>query len=319
MHLWKQTRTLGFILVIISASATLARSQEKAKFEISATEKAILDLTNKERADQNLPPLKPNAKLFYAARLHSKNMAVTKQFTHILDNKNPIHRAQEYGYPVPFVGENIALGSLPPKQVVALWMNSPQHKENILKSQYTEIGIGAYKVANGEIYWTQVFGASKEAKNPPDLVVGKVEFPEPPEPGKKKPQVKPDPGKPDPGKPDPAPKPANSDPAKVPLVKTYTLTKTDKDDGLLKGRPSKIIQIHLEAGKNYTIELTSAQFNPYLFLKDDHGKIIAHEGSSGGDNSRINFQPKQSGTYRIVLTPQMIGSSGSCALQVREK
>lgn len=172
----------GAGLVLLLALFPLpARGQGKPeKFEVSPLEKEVLDLTNKERAKMELPPLKPNAKLFYAARFHSKNMAATKQFNHIIDGKSPIDRAKAYEYPSPFVGENIAGGAPTPELALKLWMNSQGHRENILKAQYKEIGIGVYRLGNGPLFWTQVFGSSKEGDNPPELTVGKTLILEPP-------------------------------------------------------------------------------------------------------------------------------------------
>jgi uncharacterized protein YkwD len=57
------------------------------------------------------------------------------------------------------IGENIAAGYPTPESVVAGWMASPGHRENILSAQFTEIGVG---MANGGgsygMYWTEEFG-----------------------------------------------------------------------------------------------------------------------------------------------------------------
>ena len=41
-----------------------------------------------------------------------------------------------------------------PEQVVQAWMDSPGHRENIMNSSFTHIGVGY--VASGN-YWTQMF------------------------------------------------------------------------------------------------------------------------------------------------------------------
>ena len=301
----------GFAVLVTLTMATPILGQAQ-KFEVSALEKGVLDLTNAERAKMNLPPLKPNAKLFYAARFHSKNMAVTKQFSHILDDKNPIDRAKAYGYPVPYVGENIALAAQTPAQAITIWMNSQGHRENILKPQYTEIGIGIYRSGNGPLNWTQVFGASKEADNPPDLTVGTTQFPEPPTktPDKPKPMPMPEPVSPF--------KPV--EPKQPPFEVQEKLSKSDNADPLLKDRPSKIFLVKLEANKKYLIDLQSTEFDAYLFLKDNAGKIISHDDDGGGGkNARISFQPTASATFRVVITSLKAGESGAFGLQVKQE
>lgn len=53
-------------------------------------------------------------------------------------------------------GENIAYGYTTSKAVMEGWLNSQPHRENILKSRYTKIGVGVY-YANGVYYWVQNF------------------------------------------------------------------------------------------------------------------------------------------------------------------
>ena len=54
-------------------------------------------------------------------------------------------------------GENIAMGYRTADAVMAGWMNSEGHRENILRSSFGSIGVCAYTV-NGVTYWVQLFG-----------------------------------------------------------------------------------------------------------------------------------------------------------------
>jgi uncharacterized protein (TIGR03000 family) len=127
-------------------------------FKISETEKAIIDLTNAERKKKDLPELKPNPKLFAAARKHSENMARLDKLEHELDGKKPKDRVKEAGYPGGFIGENVAYGPTTAEEVVTGWMNSEGHRDNILNKNFTEIGVGVAKNEKGAQYFTQVFG-----------------------------------------------------------------------------------------------------------------------------------------------------------------
>jgi uncharacterized protein YkwD len=127
---------------------------------LSADEKTILDLTNKAREEKSLPPLTVNPLLTKAARAHSANMAKQEKMDHVLDGKNPGDRVKEAGYKFSWAGENIAVGeNVTVRQVFDGWMNSEHHRDNILKPEYREIGIGIAHNAKGEVYYTQVFGA----------------------------------------------------------------------------------------------------------------------------------------------------------------
>lgn len=54
-------------------------------------------------------------------------------------------------------GENIAKGYQSADSVVTAWMESSDHKENILYSGFESIGIAVYNV-DGKWYWAQEFG-----------------------------------------------------------------------------------------------------------------------------------------------------------------
>jgi uncharacterized protein YkwD len=136
-----------------------APDSKPPELKLSEVEKGILELINKERAKENLPPFQPNPRLFQAARSHSANMARQNKMDHILDGKDPVARIKEAGYLHSWAGENIAYGARTPAEVVQLWMESPPHKANILNRKYTEIGIGMVESADGVPYYTQVFGA----------------------------------------------------------------------------------------------------------------------------------------------------------------
>lgn len=126
--------------------------------KLNQEEQAIIDLVNKEREKENLPPLVPHEKLVQIARAHSLNMAKQNRMDHTLDGKNPIDRAKEVGYQPPGVAENVAWGARTPDEVVRMWMNSPGHRANILGKQTTEVGIGVGRSGTGGPFYTLVLG-----------------------------------------------------------------------------------------------------------------------------------------------------------------
>jgi uncharacterized protein YkwD len=149
------------LLVLVACCLSLPAQEKKAPAKLSLTkeEQAVLDLTNAARAKEKLPPLKPNALLFEAARAHSRNMAKQEKLAHDLDDKTPFDRVKATGYAYSHVGENIAAGQgLTAKGALKMWMGSQGHRENILRKEYEEIGIGVARTAKGDIYYTQVFG-----------------------------------------------------------------------------------------------------------------------------------------------------------------
>jgi uncharacterized protein YkwD len=154
---------LLFVLVPFAVARDKTDPKKDAKkdeFKLTAEEKAVIELTNAERkkADKGLEPLKMNPQLMEAARAHAANMAKQDKLDHVLDEKEPVDRTKAAGYKSRFVGENIAWNQKSPAQVVAGWMKSEGHRENILRPEYAEIGVAVVRNTKGQPYWVQVFG-----------------------------------------------------------------------------------------------------------------------------------------------------------------
>jgi uncharacterized protein YkwD len=84
-------------------------------------------------------------------------MAKQSKLAHVLDGKSPVDRIKAEGYDCSRGGENVAWNDPTPKMVVATWMDSAAHKENILTKEFAEIGVGVAVNAKRERYWVQVF------------------------------------------------------------------------------------------------------------------------------------------------------------------
>lgn len=122
----------------------------------------VASLTNQERADNHLTTLTQNPLLAEAASLKAKDMAEKGYFSHTSpDGALPWKWLNQVGYTYEYAGENLAVNFVDSDEVVDAWMNSPTHKANILKQNFTEIGVG---MAKGEykgeetIFVVQFFG-----------------------------------------------------------------------------------------------------------------------------------------------------------------
>jgi uncharacterized protein YkwD len=128
---------------------------------LSAQEQAIVDLTNQQRQQAGLPPLQVNAKLVEAAHLQAEAMAQLGQMAHVLPGAalpTPESRFLYVGYNYSWLGENIAFNYPDANAVVTGWMNSPEHRANLLNPHFTEIGVGVAFDAKGQPYDCQDFG-----------------------------------------------------------------------------------------------------------------------------------------------------------------
>ncbi len=123
---------------------------------------AMLAALNTYRADNNLPPLPVNDKLSQAAQRHAYDMACNRMFYHDgSDGSTPASRVADAGYQAVRVSENV-YGSYPPlsgQEVVTWWATDPVdplHNQNLLTTQYPEIGIG-YAFFDNYGYYVIVF------------------------------------------------------------------------------------------------------------------------------------------------------------------
>lgn len=129
----------------------------------------VVALTNQERADAQLPTLTRSTLLDTAAQMKADDMAVGSYYAHVSpDGKTPLYWLQAVGYRYLNAGENLVIDRTSAEQAVSAWMQSYDHRSNILRPQFTEIGIG---VAEGEykgmstLYVVQIF-ATPHPKEP---------------------------------------------------------------------------------------------------------------------------------------------------------
>jgi uncharacterized protein YkwD len=128
----------------------------------------VIELTNQERSQAGLSPLKFESRLATAALQHSQDMALQDYFNHTQPNGGtPWDRINATGYQFSDAAENLIAGLSTPEDAVTVWMNSPEHRANILNPGLTEIGVGYYFLADdtGKVnyhhYWTQVFATPR--------------------------------------------------------------------------------------------------------------------------------------------------------------
>ncbi|WP_328935530.1 MULTISPECIES: CAP domain-containing protein [unclassified Streptomyces] len=127
---------------------------------LAATAAEVVELTNAERARAGLRALAVDPLLAAAAQAHSTDMVARAFYSHTSpDGSQPWDRAAAAGSRRRTIGENIACGQRSPAEVVEGWMNSPGHRANILKPDFTHIGIGFAGGGQMGTYWTQLFGA----------------------------------------------------------------------------------------------------------------------------------------------------------------
>lgn len=136
---------------------------EEFKFE-------VFKLVNEERRKLGKGELLYNIQLEKIADMHAQDMIDRDFFAHVNpDGVDVLTRVKTYNYDQRDVGENIALGQETPEEVMTSWMNSVPHRENLLKSNFIEMGVGIFPNERGDLAWVQVFGKQCSER---DNVVG---------------------------------------------------------------------------------------------------------------------------------------------------
>ena len=189
-------RTARAIIILIAFVSPLSAVAQEA-----VVIRDVYQRINGERVRNRLKPLKYNKTLEKAAQFHAEWMARNQQMEHLQEEAksledhrtcthHPINRAIKAGYiqwddvfrlenspegqivhakddANDYVGEIIAAGwgaghpATQPPTVVPGWMNSPEHRKEILTAHYKEMGIGV--AGNGyNTFWCVVFGQPRK-------------------------------------------------------------------------------------------------------------------------------------------------------------
>jgi uncharacterized protein YkwD len=143
----------------IPASTAEAEQSEILMWQLINRDR--LDATCAEETKGRAHPLQWDARLAAVARAHSEEMARNHFFAHTgLDGSEPSARVSRAGIRWQSTGENIAKVETV-VDAEAAFMNEPKfqpnHRGNILNPEYTHVGVGVARGANGMIYVTQEF------------------------------------------------------------------------------------------------------------------------------------------------------------------
>nr|WP_278003309.1 CAP domain-containing protein [Nodosilinea sp. TSF1-S3] len=126
----------------------------------AAMEALVYEQINEIRQQEGLNPLQPNGPLAEVARRYSQRMAEEDFFDHVSPTGDmPAQRVSGANIAYSMVGENLFTSTNAPDPAplaVQSWMDSPGHRENIVRSGFTETGVGVWQRGN-TYYFTQLF------------------------------------------------------------------------------------------------------------------------------------------------------------------
>jgi uncharacterized protein YkwD len=141
---WYEGDTYGNPLKILTGAEAAACAQ-------------VLDLMNVERAKVGLQPLAFDLDCERASKAHAEDMVGRQYFAHVSpEGWTPDQRLTMVGaLPTTQVAENINAFSPTPADVVASWMASQGHRENILSPTLVNAAVGV--AGGGQPLWVAVF------------------------------------------------------------------------------------------------------------------------------------------------------------------
>ncbi len=160
----KKREYLGFKLLVIGLVLlfSVISLPWQGAAEGSLTADNLLYLTNQDRAQNGMKPLRPSLKLAKAAEEKARDMIKNNYFAHTSPSGlEPWHFITSQNFQYIFAGENLAINYTNPYELEADLMNSKSHRENILSPIFTDTGIaivsGTFK-GRPAVITVQMFG-----------------------------------------------------------------------------------------------------------------------------------------------------------------
>jgi uncharacterized protein YkwD len=140
-------------LAVLAGPATALPATNKTTTSLSSLESGVLQQLNAIRVQHGLVPLKLSPSLTASSEQHSREMAADGYFQHASHDGTSFWKRigltySETGFRYWSVGENLLWSSpeVDPAGAVKLWMNSPEHRANILTAEWRQIGVAAVHV-----------------------------------------------------------------------------------------------------------------------------------------------------------------------------
>ncbi len=190
-HILRTKTTIALVAAVLLIEAGfLAQTLFFSKTGLFATilQNVLVSETNRSRGGEDLPLLGESALLDVAATMKAEDMARKGYFAHVSpEGVSPWYWIAQAGYAYSYAGENLAINFSDSGDVVAAWLNSPAHRQNILSQHFTEMGIGTARgTYEGQetVFIVQMFGKpARIARAPQPVAVPPVPAAAEPLPG----------------------------------------------------------------------------------------------------------------------------------------
>jgi uncharacterized protein YkwD len=152
---------LGFWLVFALSPLVVKTARGTEPSNLASLEADLLAQVNRVRSDHHLVPLVRRSDLDRVALAHSIDMARRGYFSHQSpEGANAVDRLRQHGVTdMRLAAENLGqtTQSDPSAQIVRSWLQSPDHRDNLLAPALNFTGIGVVRGAGGRLLYTQVY------------------------------------------------------------------------------------------------------------------------------------------------------------------
>lgn len=141
---------LGLLIVLqLAYNVFTAHQMQVLGYAIDINANDISAISNQQRSNAGIPVLIMNSQLSSAALAKANDMFAKNYWAHVApDGKTPWAFITDAGYAYQTVGENLAKDFNTSSGVVNGWLNSFEHRANLLNANYQDVG---YAVVNGNL------------------------------------------------------------------------------------------------------------------------------------------------------------------------
>jgi hypothetical protein len=138
-----------FVVLGLQAGYNIASTGGVLGRESNITVNSLLDDTNKARINSGVERLVLSDKLSQAAYMKAQDMLDKQYWSHDSpDGVGPWKWFTDVDYNYDVAGENLAKNYNTSDAVVLAWMDSPEHRDNVINGDYQDVG---FAVVSGEI------------------------------------------------------------------------------------------------------------------------------------------------------------------------
>lgn len=148
---WPYLPMIGILVAgfLLNNSSFLPGHRAVLGYATDMSISGLLSGTNTQRINNGESALALNGQLDNAAQAKANDMAARNYWSHNTpDGQTPWTFFTAAGYNFQLAGENLAYGFTTSSDTITGWMNSPEHRANILNGGYVDVGFGIANIPN---------------------------------------------------------------------------------------------------------------------------------------------------------------------------